>query len=188
MNQFKYYKQWGGVWLCLAFLAGCSSTPIQFHTLMPLPTDTPSDQQEKVVVESVSVPPQVNRTELVVREDASGLLILESEWWGSSLPEEIQSALTARLDGPRTPHPVRAWVTVSRFDTIVGQAAWLEAEFRLSVTQDQNGRMTCSFRQKSTAGDSVTSLVLAHQDNVETLAQRIAEAARQLKQGQTHCP
>lgn len=173
-----------------AGLGGCSSAPIRFHTLVPPPTERPGND-ERIVVENVSVPPQVNRTELVIREDASGLVILESDWWGASLPEEMQSALTARLDGKTSPNPARVWVTVTRFDAIPGQAAWLDADYRLALYPSGEGeshRMTCSFRTQSKAGDSTTSLVLAQQDNLDALSGQILNAVAQLKKGQADCP
>lgn len=173
-----------------AGLGGCNSAPIRFHTLVPPPTDG-GREGERIVVENVSVPPQVNRTELVIREDASRLVILESHWWGASLPEEIQSALTAHLDGETSPEPVRVWVTVSRFDAIPGQAAWLDADYRLALYPDSGGetrRLNCRFRARAQAGGDITSLVLAHQENIDALARRIADTASRFKQGQTTCP
>ncbi|BES70601.1 hypothetical protein RE428_16190 [Marinobacter nanhaiticus D15-8W] len=170
-------------------LVACSSAPIRFHTLVPPPDkSSTAGNRERIVVESVSVPPQVNRTELVVREEASGLVILESDWWGASLPEEIRSALTARLDGPSTQNPTRAWVTITRFDTLPGRGAWLEADYRLNARQSTDTTTICRFRHQSNAGDSITSLVLAHQENLDALAQEIAQGASRLEQRQTGCP
>lgn len=172
-------------------LAGCSSPQLRYHTLMPLPQASDATVNgDSITIGVVTVPPQVNRSELVIRQDSSGLMVLESDWWGASLADEIRSTLVARLaqPGERTGR-VRVSVTVTRFDSVPGDSAWLEASFRL-IAQDggPDHSLTCSLYLRNQAGGGVESLVIAHQKNVQVLADHIAAAARHLKTGATECP
>ncbi|MDZ3992134.1 PqiC family protein [Pseudomonas sp. Teo4] len=167
--------------VALAVLAaGCSSTPNNYHTLVPpLPTQ---EGGTKVLVERVSVPPQVDRPQLVVRQGQSGLVILETEWWGANLVDEFRSALQDQLGGP-VGGSVRSVlrVEVQRFDSVPGQYALLEAVWRLKRPgQDE---LTCRTTVQTPAQASVTSLVSAQQTNLRQLAGAVRSAA-----GQGRCP
>ena len=60
-------------------LAACRSDPIQFHTLTPAQAGDHSRTTVGVIqIETLSVPPQVDRAQIVIREGNSGLAILET--------------------------------------------------------------------------------------------------------------
>ena len=82
----------------LVWLGGCSSTPNNYHTLVP--NEPMRDSGQHIRVTRVVVPPQVDRPQLVVRQGQSGLAILETEWWGANLVDEFRSALQDQLGGP----------------------------------------------------------------------------------------
>lgn len=87
----------------LVLLSACRSDPIRFHTLTPLQTDETTRLSDvEVQIERINVPPQVDRPQIVIRQGNSTLAILETEWWGSSLVEELASALKEQLSHGRT--------------------------------------------------------------------------------------
>ncbi|WP_404365674.1 membrane integrity-associated transporter subunit PqiC [Marinobacter sp.] len=175
-------------------LGACSSPQVRFHTLMPQPGQQMEDESAvDLVISSVMVPAQVDRSELVVRKDASGLVVLSSDWWGASLAEELRSALVAGFGpgGQEAPR-VNLRLQVTRFDSVPGKHAWLEARYQLTGSGN-NGKqqLSCSARLRTgVSGEQsqvVEALVLAQQENVRMLAAQILAAARGLGSGQG-CP
>lgn len=171
-----------------AILAGCASPPVHFHTLVPLPEVTSvSRGQQAIEVETVTVPPQVDRSELVVRQGESGLAILSSDWWGSSPSEEIRSALAAYFAPSAEKEEALALaIEVTRFDAVPGQYAVLEAEYRLTrYERDERVRIGCTTRLRTGASEKTGSLVRAQQENVRHLADEIMQIAVTLASQET---
>jgi uncharacterized lipoprotein YmbA len=154
----------------VALALGCRSTPNTYHTLVaPQPV---RDGGEAILVERVSLPPQVDRPQLVVRQGTSGLVILETEWWGASLVDELRSALQDLLGGPvggKQRAVLR--VDVQRFDSVPGQYALLEAVWRLA--RPGQAELTCRTSVQTPAQNSVASLVEAQQANLRKLADAV---------------
>jgi len=66
----------------LLLLAACRSEPIQFHTLTPVHRSNASlAAGGEIRIESITVPPQVDRPQIVIRQGDSGVAILETQWW-----------------------------------------------------------------------------------------------------------
>ncbi|MCY1430474.1 ABC-type transport auxiliary lipoprotein component [compost metagenome] len=161
-------------------LGACSSAPVHYHTLMPPHAGgTHQVSGEEIQIERLTVPAQVDRTQLVIRQGNSGLAILEFEWWGASLAEEFQGALQDQLDGgAQRRSSVR--VEVQRFDSLPGQYALLEAKWRLRSIGAGNSvaETTCRTTLQTPSGASIDELVAAHQNNVKRLADTINQASR----------
>ncbi|MGC1333262.1 PqiC family protein [Pseudomonas sp.] len=175
--------------LCLcAVLAGCRSAPVHYHTLTPLLGGTARSVQPgaNLVIERFTVPPQVDRAQIVVRQGNNGLAILETEWWGASLADELQSALVDQLNQ----HPINAGraslrVDVQRFDLVPGRYALIDVKWRLRTGRaDDDTRMqvSCQSVLQTPSGDSVEELVQAQQGNVEKIASMISAS------GSGKCP
>ena len=168
-----------GVLSLLILLGGCATPSVQFHTLMPAPGQALDNQPQApaIQVEQVLVPAYVDRSELVVRQGDTGLVVLSSDWWGATLAEEIRGALMARLafDGDED-DPTRVSVRLTRFDAVAGQGVWLTARFRLSADQRSLG---CTTNLHRDAGNGVEALVSALQASVAELAGQIQAAAAQ---------
>lgn len=165
----------------LLALGACRSEPIRYHTLSPASAAT-GDSVSAITVQSVTVPPQVDRTQIVLRENDSHLVPLESDWWGAPLADELKNALVIRMaapageNAPTTAVAVR--VDVRRFDSVPGRYALIDAQWWLSA--EKNGRReshSCAAQLRSDADDSIDSLVAAQQQNINRLAQRIAQSA-----------
>ncbi|MCI0998050.1 PqiC family protein [Pseudomonas corrugata] len=157
-------------------LGACRSDPIHYHTLSPVqPTGKPPSGVD-IRIEQVSVPPQVDRPQMVIRQGNSGLAILETEWWGASLADELRSSLEEQLSNPGAPKALLR-VDVQRFDSVPGQYARMDVQWRLRNLSDEAHAFTCRNHLQTPAGSTLDELVLAHQNNVRQLVDLIAQAA-----------
>ena len=167
----------------LVILGACSSAPIRYHTLVP--KQSASGVAMDIRDDQATVPPQVDRSQIVVRQGDTGLAILETEWWGASLADELQNALVDQLGStPAASAQASLRVDVQRFDSVPGQFSLLDARWRLKPAGA--GAITaCRTTLQTPAGNSVDELVAAHQVNLRKLAEIIGQASR----GQlTVCP
>jgi len=155
-------------------LAACRSDPIQFHTLTPAQLSSPGSTTD-IRIESLIVPPQVDRPQIVVREGNTGMAILETQWWGASLVDELRSALLDQMVNSNPQRKLSVRLEVQRFDSIPGQYGLLDVKWRL-----RNGEeilMTCRSTLQTPSGPSIDELVAAQQNNVKRLAALISQAA-----------
>lgn len=163
----------------LVLLAACRSDPIQFHTLTPAQmTGAARGNGAEIQIEGLSVPPQVDRPQIVIRQGNSGLAILETDWWAASLADELRSALADQLasNGPR--QKVSVLLDVQRFDSIPGQYALIDVQWRLRSAGDaQSTMLSCHSTLQTPSGPTIDDLVLAQQANVKRLAASISQAA-----------
>jgi uncharacterized lipoprotein YmbA len=166
----------------LGILAACRSDPVHYHTLTPLQAGPARTMQTSgnLAMERLTVPPQVDRTQLVVRQGNNGLAILETDWWGASLSDELQSALVDQLNHRQFNDKVSLRVQIQRFDLVPGRYALLEAKWRLrTALPDRELReLHCQTVLQVPAGGAVEDLVTAQQRNLEKLAAMITESSR----------
>ena len=167
----------------VATLSGCSSAPIHYHTLVPIKGTAASaaNSQYDIVIDRLSMPPQVDRSQMVIRQGSSGLVILETEWWGANLTDEVQNALSNQLPQPASTTSDRTrlhlMLDVQRFDSVPGQYALIEAKWRLR-SKDAGVRLECYSKLSTPAGNSIDELVIAHQENLMKLTSMIVAAGR----------
>ncbi|MHA6493557.1 PqiC family protein [Pseudomonas borbori] len=166
--------------LATALLLGaCRSDPVQFHTLTPVePGGARSSASAEVQIELISVPPQVDRQQIVIRQSNSSLAILETQWWGASLVDELRSALADRLLNSSPGRKMSVRLDVQRFDSLPGQYALIDVKWRLrDLGAGDDALLTCRSILKTPAGANIDDIVIAHQNNVKQLAADITEAA-----------
>lgn len=158
-------------------LAACRGDPVHYHTLVPA-QPPPATPTVDVRIEFLSVPPQVDRAQIVVRQSDSALVVLESEWWGSTLVDEVRSALSGQLSSSAS-RLMGLRLEVQRFDSVPGQYALLEARWRLrAITPERAGpALRCHSVIRSAAGADLPALVAAQQRNIAQLASVIARTA-----------
>ncbi|RON11588.1 PqiC family protein [Pseudomonas frederiksbergensis] len=160
----------------LLLLTACRSDPIQFHTLTPAQLSGASSSAE-IQIESITVPPQVDRPQIVIRQGNSGLAILETEWWAATLVDELRSALVDQLINSNLQRRVSLRLDVQRFDSIPGQYALIDVKWRLrSLGAGNTALITCRSTLQTPSGASIDDLVVAHQNNVKRLAALISQA------------
>ncbi|MDI3357998.1 PqiC family protein [Pseudomonas sp. UYIF39] len=171
----------------LLLLTACRSEPIQFHTLTPAqPSGNSRTSAADIQIEGLSVPPQVDRPQIVIRQGNSGLAILETEWWGASLSDELRSALVDQLVNSNPQRKVSVRLDVQRFDSIPGQYALIDVKWRLRhFGESDNALITCRSTLQTPSGPSIDELVTAQQNNVKRLAALINQAASGTSRG---CP
>lgn len=170
----------------LSLLAACRSDPIQFHTLTPAQLASSSHSTETIQIEMLTVPPQVDRPQIVVRQGNTGMAILETEWWGASLVDELRSALTDQMINNNAQRKVSVRLEVQRFDSIPGQYGLLDVKWRLRTSNGSEYVMdTCRSTLQTPSGPSIDELVAAQQNNVRRLAALISQAAAGTQKG---CP
>ncbi|MBK5529451.1 membrane integrity-associated transporter subunit PqiC [Pseudomonas sp. TH06] len=158
-------------------LGACRSDPISFHTLTPVQLGS-TRAGAQIPIEGISVPPQVDRPQIVIRQGNSGLAILETEWWGASLADELRSALTDQLSNSSGRGNVSVRIEVQRFDSIPGQYGLIDAKWRLRPLGDTDSELvTCRSTLQTPSGPSIDDLVAAQQNNVKQLASLISQAA-----------
>ena len=165
-------------------LAACRSDPIHYHTLIPQ-QPVPVNSVD-VQLELISVPPQVDRPQLVIRQSNSSLAILETEWWAASLVDELSSALQDQLVNGNSQRKMSVRLDVQRFDSIPGQYGLIDVKWRLrKLGGGDNALVTCRSTLQTPSGPSIDDLVAAQQNNVKRLAALITQAANGTQRG---CP
>jgi uncharacterized lipoprotein YmbA len=171
---------------CL-LLAACRSDPIQFHTLTPTQlSGTTRGNGGEILIEGLSVPPQVDRPQIVIRQGNSGLAILETQWWAASLMDELRSALVDQLANSNPQRKVSVRLDVQRFDSIPGQYGLIDVKWRLRhAGEGDSALVTCRSTLQTPSGPTIDDLVIAQQNNVKRLAALISQAASGTTRG---CP
>lgn len=171
----------------LLLLSACRSDPIQFYTLTPAVSGNfPLFRGAEVQINVITVPPQVDRQEIVVRQNNNSLAILETQWWSATLADEIRSALADRLLSGTERRKVSIRLDVQRFDSFPGQYALIDIKWRLRNLGDgDNILITCRNVLITPAGSSVDDIVIAHQNNLRKLA---TEINLTLRNNSHHCP
>lgn len=157
-------------------LSACRGDPIHYHTLSPAQPAAQSSSSKDIQIEQVSVPPQVDRTQMVIRQGNSGLVIMETEWWGATLADELRSSLDEQLSNPGAP-TLSLRVDVQRFDTVPGQYARMDVQWRLRDLASEARPLTCHSSLQTPASGSIDELVTAHQQNVRRFVGLVEQAA-----------
>ncbi|MFL6531681.1 MAG: membrane integrity-associated transporter subunit PqiC [Pseudomonas sp.] len=157
-------------------LGACRSDPIHYHTLSPAQPAGQARAGVDIQIEQLSVPPQVDRTQMVIRQGDSGLAILETEWWGSSLADELRSSLDEQLSNPGAPKRLLR-VDVQRFDSIPGRYARMDVQWRLRSLGNAASTLTCRSSLQTPAAGNIDDLVKGHQNNVRQFVDLVGQAA-----------
>lgn len=189
-------------------LAACASAPLHYYTLIA-PADAPAGGAVPEAAAPslpfqllpVSVPPQVDQPQLVVREGGQGVALLGSERWIAPLGDEVRGALSADLaralhsqdlgDLTASDAPLlRIKLDVRRFDSQPGSYALIEAVWSVRLLHGaQPGALACTSRISIPVGPGYPALVQGHQRAIAQLAEQIAAAGRLLGHGEAPaCP
>ena len=167
---------------------GCTSAPVRYYTLTPPPDKTlPASQKLLAIdVRVVHIPPQLHRSELMVRTGMTEVTLLENERWASPVNDEIKDALRlelqrrlGRMTGLR-PESTKLTldIDVQHLDAELGQYALLEASWSstLSATgQRSTGApaTTCTFQSDEKIHAGYSGMVEGYQREIAALADAI---------------
>jgi len=194
-----------------AVLAACASAPLHYYTLMSpeaAGAAAPAVAGSAVLpfaVLPVSVPAQVDQPQLVVRDGAQRVLLLNGERWIAPLADELRSALAADLSRelgsqnttglPDSGVPgLRIKLEVHQFDSWPGSYALLAGIWSVRVVHGKGAdaapqALTCASSVRVPVGAGYAALVQGHQRAVAMLAAKVAAVARALGGGQAAtCP
>ncbi len=187
-------------------LSACASVPLHYYTLVTPAAEVPgavpgTASALPFELLPVSLPAQVDQPQLVVRDGAQGMLLLNGERWIAPLGEELRSALAADLtrtlhsrdvtglpanDQPR----LRIKLDVRRFDSQPGNYALIDGTWSMRRVNDAHaGAVTCTSSVREPVGPGYAALVQGHQRAIAALAAQMAASARALSAGRSAaCP
>ena len=166
--------------------AACTSAPIRYYTLIP-PPDKPLQAAKATLaieVRVVHIPPELNRSELMVRTGPSETALLDNERWASPMKDEIKDAvhleLQRRMGGTSALPPINLAldIDVQRLEAQLGRYALLEASWSANLSgagQSRSGaRVTiCTFRAEEAIHDGYAGMVEGYQREIAALADAI---------------
>ncbi len=194
--------------LPLLALAGCSSAPTQFYTLLPAPQPAPAAAAApyQIEVQPVDLPPQVVTPQLVVRTGGGEMVPVDSRRWIAPLGDEVRDALSADLSQRLGVHDVyglpngvaaagqgpatwRISVKVQRFESSLGAYARIDALWSLRRAGDSAAALTCGSSVAEAVQPGYAALVEGHQRALAELAGQIAAGlAAAQRGGGAACP
>jgi uncharacterized protein len=166
--------------------AGCSSAPVHYYTLArPPDKHLPVFETTLAIdVRVIHTPPQLDRSELMVRTGPTQVTLLDNELWASPVSDEIKDALALELrrrlgsvSGLRPGRTnLRVDIDVQRFEAQLGQYALLEASWSatLSAKRSNDARMTCRFQADEKVSGGYAGMVEGYQREIAGLADAIA--------------
>ena len=166
---------------------GCTSAPVRYYTLTPRPDKTVLAAQTTLPIDVrvIHTPPQLNRSELMVRTGPGELTLLENEQWASPVSDEIKEAvrleLQRRLGRTTGWHPAFAKLTldieVQQLEAELGQYALLEASWSATLSaanQRSDARtITCTFRADEAIHSGYVGMVEGYQREIAGLADAV---------------
>ncbi|MGO9932213.1 MAG: membrane integrity-associated transporter subunit PqiC [Steroidobacteraceae bacterium] len=184
--------------------AACTSAPVHFHTLIPVSVNAnsapPSSSAYSVNIEAVKIPAQVDRVEMVVRQNSGEIAVLNTELWIAPLPDELQGAMSGEIhrqlgfadvaaarDGAKE---ISIRVVVERFESAPSRYALIDAWWELRTgTAAHPVRLRCSAHVYQPVGKGYTALERGQQRAVAMIADQIATAVSRLNaENSTACP
>ncbi|MGD0490563.1 MAG: PqiC family protein [Steroidobacteraceae bacterium] len=185
-----YYTRFALAWL-VSVGAACTSAPIRYYTLIP-PPDMPlraAGATLAIDVQVVHIPPQLNRSGLMVRSGPTETALLENERWASPIKDEIKEAvrveLLRRLGGmsglPPSVAKLAIDIDVQRLEAQLGRYALLQTSWSANLSsagQPPGGaRVTsCTFRADEEIHGGYAGMVEGYQREIAALADGIAAA------------
>ena len=184
-------------------MAGCigTSRPSRFYTLAPLqPQETKilDGDNAPLAIGPVEIADYLDRQEIVTRTGRNELVIAELARWGGSLEHQITGALVATIAdrlAPRkiivspwkpsaitpaaAPHALRAAITISRFDGVLGASVVLQGRWELCVQTGASERSVLlkeATLSEKVDGADYESLVAAMQRALGRFGEAVADS------------
>jgi uncharacterized lipoprotein YmbA len=183
----RYYLRFALAWL-VSVGVGCTSAPVRYYTLTPPPDKTlpAAETALPIDVRVVHTPPQLNRSELMVRTGRTEVTLLENERWASPVNDEIKDAvrleLQRRLGRMTDLRPALTKLTldidVQHLEAELGRYALFQASW--SVTLSATGQRpsgvratTCTFQADEKIHAGYAGIVEGYQREMAALADAI---------------
>lgn len=177
-----------------ALLAACASAPTRFHTLDPVAPADPVAQRlppAPVRVDSVVVPPELDRPQIVRRAGPGRLDLADDDRWAGPLDELARGALasdlalrlaagaTVRQDDPAPPRTLhRIDVVIERFEGATPGPVTLVARWTLLGDGPDQVLARHEERIEVPAGADIDGTVTAMSTALGLLADRMVPQLR----------
>lgn len=181
------------VWIVVvaAAASGCASAAARFYTLdsTATATDVPAAHYA-VLVGPVSIPPSVDRPQIVVQVAPNRIAFDEFNRWAAPLNDGIARAVAGDLavllgtpDVAAAPvanfHPAyRVTINVQRFDSVQGKDVLVEAIWSVRTAANGDTRSGRTVAREPVQGDSFDALAMAHSRALAHISSDIAAAIR----------
>jgi hypothetical protein len=181
-------SHWFGLGLSCSLLMGCSQ-PIHYYALTGGEVPVLSQRQHagvSVGVSQVVLPKLINRPQLVVRQTAHEVKVLEQHQWAGKFQEEVTQLLLQSLQQAYPQQPIYAYpveqrqapqqqwsVDIQQLDGALAGVVQLQAVCRLT---DRANRQTIFERQirqaQPVSGDQVADYVAAQRQLLVRLVEQ----------------
>lgn len=186
-----------GVIATVTAVAGCSSAPTHFYTLLPPPANASVPEASfSIHVEPVVVPAENDQAAWLVRVSPSEVAILDGERWAAPLSDELHAAFVDTLQEKLGARDVEASGTIAtkyiihiairRFESVPGQHALIDADW--SVRREGSVALMCTSQASQDVAAGYAALAAGHQQIVRTLAVQMAVAVRAMEAQHPVCP
>ena len=182
-----YYLRFALAWL-VSVGVGCTSATVRYYTLTP-PSDKTLPALETTLpidVRVVHTPPQLTRSELMVRTGPTEVTLLENERWASPVNDEIKDAVRLELQRRLVRMPglrpaftkLTIDIDVQHLEAELGRYALLEASWSATLSaagQGSNGARatTCTFQADEKIHTGYAAIVEGYQREIAALADAI---------------
>jgi uncharacterized lipoprotein YmbA len=181
--------------VCIAVLAaGCASSPARFYTLSATAAPSAAASKISVAVGPVTIPPAVDRPQIVVSTSANQVTLDDFNRWASPLQDNLGSViaenLVALLGTPRVtlfPQTLgadvdyRVQIEIRNFESTPEKSAALDAVWTVRRTKDGKTETGRTSVRENVADSGYEALAAAHSRGVARLSQDIAEVVRALE-------
>jgi len=171
------------------FLAGCAGQQDHFYALTTLPENTrsPTTAFTTHVMLTISLPPMIDRRQMVIATATDRLLVLEHERWAAPLSELVAQTLARDIEQRRDDvlvadrgfdqaslMAVKMRVDVVRMSVREGGQATLEAHWRVVDTRRNTDEVGGDTFESPVAGGDYAAIARAFSNDLSSLADRLA--------------
>ena len=178
---------------CAVALAGCAASNSQYYSLQAVSDSRPkavNSIADAINVQSVSIPAQVDRPQLVLTGRADGSVsVMNDSLWVAPLADEIRLAVGSRLgqqlgvpdvSGTGAPDDLPLWgvkLNIQRFEAMYGKYVQIQSSWRLSRRPEKKGLglpVVCRANVQVPAVGGVDATVRAYQHALVLVSDVIA--------------
>jgi len=172
-----------------AILAGCAGQQDHFYALTTLPENAPAATAAFTthVMLTISLPPVVDRRQMVIATSADQLLVLEHERWAAPLSDLVMQTLGRDLEQRRADVlvadrgfdqpsliPVKIRVDIVHMSVRAGGQATLEAHWRVVDARRNTDEVGGETFSSPVAGGDYAAVARAFSNDLSSLADRLA--------------
>lgn len=175
--------------IAATILTACAGQPDHFYALTILPEDAPRPPTTAFsthVMLTISLPPVIDRRQMVIATTADQLLVLEHERWAAPLSELVAQTLARDIEQRRPDAlvadrsfdqaslmPVKIRVDVVRMSVRQGGQATLEAHWRVVDTRRSTDEIGGETFQSPVTGGDYAAVARAFSSDLSSLADRL---------------